>query len=202
MTKISVKKINVKNLSVKKIAVAGAVVALLIISAFHHCGESKTLVVDFQRLWREVKVYQSISENYTAYQQGLKIKFNEGVLALQKQNQELLADKKKLGEAEFKKKTAALEQQARAMDQEYVALSKKGTAETDQVLNQLKPQVDEVLREVAKSEGAGILFNKALALYADDAQDITDEVIKALNKKLSPVNVAAPVKNEKENKNG
>jgi len=76
----------------------------------------------------------------------------------------------------------SLPQQAQIMEQAYVAAIQNAQAK---ILVESQP----ILEDIVKKRGATVLLDRAAVMYASPETDITQEVIAALDKKLSTVEV-------------
>jgi outer membrane protein len=52
------------------------------------------------------------------------------------------------------------------------------------LINRLKTDIDEIVKEIGKKEGYLLIINKFGVMYSPDSIDVTDKVIGRLNKKL------------------
>ena len=52
------------------------------------------------------------------------------------------------------------------------------------LINRLKTDIDEIVKEIGKKEGYLLIINKFGVIYSPDSIDVTDKVIGKLNKKL------------------
>ena len=52
------------------------------------------------------------------------------------------------------------------------------------LINRLKTDIDEIVKEIGKKEGYLLIINKFGVIYSPDSIDVTDKVIGKLHKKL------------------
>jgi len=151
---------------------------------FACCG-SKVMVIDFDRVRKEAVAYKAIIDNQVSYEQKLQAELSVEAGQLQKEEKELAEQKDKLSETEFKKKVAAWQQKAAFLQEKYQPRARRILLASQSVAEQLQPEVQKVLDEVAQKKGAGVVLNKGMAVYVGNKADMTDCFVKALNEKVA-----------------
>lgn len=151
---------------------------------FACCG-SKVMVIDFERVRQEAVAYKSIIDNQRSYEEKLQAELSVDAGQLQKEEKELAEQKDKLGETEFKKKAIVLQQKAALLQEKYQPRARRILLASQIVAEQLQPEVQKVLDEVAAKKGAGVVLNKGVAVYVGKKVDMTDCFVKALNEKVA-----------------
>lgn len=115
-----------------------------------------------------------------------------------------LEDEIKRLEADFQQKRLSLsEDKVQEMQQQIsdkkIALQRNAqdaerqlTAERDRSLQALEKEIMPVINEIGKEMGFAVIFNKLEAglVFASDAVDITDVVVKRVNERVSPTAAA------------
>ena len=174
--------------SKKAVALLGVIVvaAALAFGAckFACCG-SRTMVIDFERVRQEAVAYKSIIDSQRTYEEKLQAELSIEAGQLQKEEKELAKQKGKLSETDFKKKVAVLQQKAALLQEKYQPRARRILLASQIVAEQLQPEVQKVLDEVAEKKGAGVVLNKGMAVYIGEKADMTDCFIKALNEKVA-----------------
>ena len=61
-------------------------------------------------------------------------------------------------------------------------VSKELLKEKDDAAKEIIKEFDEVIKEIAKKDGYTFIFNQRFILYGDNAYDLTEKVLNALNK--------------------
>ncbi len=80
-----------------------------------------------------------------------------------------------------------LNQMRDAAEQEIAKMQQDMLNEQQQNAKQVSDSVDNFLKEYAKEKGFDIIMRKQAAMYIDEKFDVTDEVVKGLNKRYNKV---------------
>ena len=172
----------------KKMIVLGStaiVAALLALGACKWaCCGTRTMIIDFDRVQKEATVYKSIIDSQRGYEEKIQAQLGLEAGKLEQEEKDLVAQKGKLSETEFKKKALALQKEALELQKKYQLQAQKILIASQIVAEKLQPSVEETLQNVAKKSGAGVVVNKAVTVYANDKVDMTDAFIKALNENV------------------
>ncbi len=148
------------------------------------------LIVDRTRLVSQSKAGQTIPDQAKSVQASVK-KELEGEAAKLKADIEKYQKNASLLSEEVRQKTeqelamrqqVALPQQAQIMEQAFVAAVQSAEAK---VLVESQP----ILKDIVESRGATILLDRSAVLYAAPETDVTEAVLKQLDKKLKRVDV-------------
>ena len=150
------------------------------------CCGTRTVVIDFDRIQQEATVYRTILEQQKNYEEKLQAELALEAGVLEKEEKKLVAQKGKLKEAEFKKKAADLQKKATELQAKYQFRYQQVGMASQLAAEQVRVPVREVLERVAKKAGAGVVLNKSVTVYAGEKADITDHLIRALNKSVQP----------------
>ena len=156
------------------------------------CCGNKTMVIDFERVQKEATVYKSIIDNQRGYEEKIQAQLSLEAGQLEQEEKELAAQKGKLSETDFKKKAVALQKKAMTMQQKYRGQVQQVLAASQIAASKVQAEVEEVLEDVSKKAGAGVVLNKAVTVRAGQKNDLTDSFVKALNKKVKPVEYPNP----------
>ena len=158
---------------------------------FVSCAQSKAgPVKDFKIGFVEVK---QVFDECTATQQAtlsLKKQIELRQAGLQKEQEEIgnlqteLRDKEVvLSESEKDKRKKEIEARISALQKEADAAKEEITAEERDLTNTIIDSIKEVITDIAKTEGFGLVLEKNSILYAESATDLTERVVEKLNKK-------------------
>jgi len=158
------------------------------------CCGTKAMVIDFDRVQQEARVYRSIIEAQKGYEEKIQAQLNLDGGRLQQEEKDLIEQKGKLSETEFKKKAVALQKKAVELDQKYRGQVQRVVIATQMAAKEARLKVEGVLNQVAERAGAGVVVYKASAPYTGDKCDLTDRFIEALNKSVKPVAYPDPEK--------
>jgi len=142
------------------------------------------MIIDFERVRQEAVAYKAIVDAQRGYEEKLQAQLGLDAGQLQQKEKDLVAQKGKLGETEFKKKALALQKESVELQQKYRFQAQQILLASQVVAEKIQPAVEEVLQTVAKKACAGVVLNKGMTVYTGDKSDLTDAFIKALNEKI------------------
>ncbi len=142
----------------------------------------KVAVLDVEgaiRASKQVKELQAqLAEQFAGDRQRLQSLADEGNALkekLEKEGDFLSADERKALVVQVQQKFKAFQQLKKGLQ--------KQTQEQERVfLNQLRPKVEEILKELVEKHDFELIFNKRALVYSKPAVDITSQVVEALNK--------------------
>ena len=158
---------------------------------FACCG-CKTMVVDFDRVQTEAAVYKAILDNQKGYEEKIQAQINLEAGKLDQEEKDLVAQKGKLSETDFKKKAVALQKKAMEFQGKYRAQMQQVLMASQAAANKVQPDVENVLNEVARKAGAGVVVSKAVTIYMGEKVDLTERFVEALNNQVKPVEYPNP----------
>jgi len=180
----------------KKMAVLGGTALVAAAIAFGACRMAccgtKTMVVDFEQVQKEAVVYKAIVDSQRGYEEKIQAQLNLEGGQLEQEEKELVAQKGKLSEADFKKKAVALQKKAMELQGKYRMQVQQVLMASQTAASKVQAEVEDVLNGVARKAGAGIVVSKAVTIYAGDKVDLTKRFIEALNKQVKPVEYPSP----------
>jgi Skp family chaperone for outer membrane proteins len=152
--------------------------------------EVKTVgVVDVKKIMDESIASKSAQKEVTAIKDKYFLEIKEQDKKLQARQQELVQQKKAMAPEAFNKEV--MEFQSKIGEQKAIAQRKQKVIEAAFVksLELIKQETVNVVKEVAKEKKLDMVVPTSQLLYSKDGIDITDEVLKRLNKKLTKVNI-------------
>lgn len=146
---------------------------------------------------QSVKIgYVNMKEIFENYEKAKKIEesFKKEVAEEQKNIDKMQEDIKKMQEDYEKKKNMMKpEEQAKKeteirskiqeFSQKYSEVSKKLDEKGKALESQIVDEIKKAIEDYAKKNGYSIILDSRLLLYGDEATNLTDEIIKVLNKK-------------------
>ncbi len=154
------------------------IVGIIFVASSVWAGE-KFACVNLEKVFNEYQKTKDEEEKLTAEGKQKQAEIDARLKEIDKlkEGMDLLSDKEKeKKKKELDKKMEELRQfdrQARA------DLMKK----RDTIIREILDEIDQGIKEYAKSKGYTIIFNSRALLYKQDKLDITDEVINYLNEK-------------------
>ena len=180
----------------KKALMLGGTAIVAALLAFGACKWSccgnKTMIIDFERVQKEATVYKSIIDNQRSYEEKIQAQLSLEAGGLEQEEKDLAAKKGSLSETDFKKKALALQKKAMTMQQKYRGQIQQVLAASQIAASKVQAEVEDVLEEVSHKAGAGVVLNKAVTVWPNKDNDLTEAFIKALNKKIKPVEYPNP----------
>ncbi len=147
------------------------------------------LIVDQARLVANSKAGKSINEQLSQLQIIANAELQQQVEVLVKEQEELKAKQGQIPEDQFleQAKRLAVAQNNIPMIREIkvreLALSEQRAIQL--ITNEMRP----ILKDIVDQRGAAILLDRSAVMYASEASDITDEVLKRLDEKIQTVKV-------------
>lgn len=117
-----------------------------------------------------------------SYQSAVQQKEN-ALQQLQSDIQQRMQNGKITSEEQYKSEVAKFQRQQEAYSKYRTEMEQKIAGEQQRVNEALQDSLDHFLAEYNKTKKFSVILNKAVLLYADEAMDITDEVIAGLNKR-------------------
>lgn len=164
----------------KKLIIA----AILSVSAISHAAiaESKIAILDAQMAIKEsnvaVNVKADIEKIVSADQQKMESIKSSMQMLLEKLNKEalVLSDEEKF---KLQSQIKGLEEEGKFFQQRVQTAVRE---QEELFFRKVGPKVEDIARDIAKSEGYDIVLPRGAVLYFDPKFDITKKVIKELNK--------------------
>lgn len=149
----------------------------------------KIAVVNIQQIMKDSTAAKSVREQLENKQKAYQAEITKKEEALKAEDKELGKQRSVLSKEAFEKKAAAFRKKATNMQkdvQSRKAMLDKGfqTALTD-----IQQAVTSIIADLAKEKGFQVAVPTSQILYADPATDISDDVLKQLNKKLPDLKV-------------
>lgn len=151
-------------------------------------AEVKIAVVDFQRILTESSAGKNLQKQLDDAQKS----FQE---ELKKQDQALQATQAQLNKEEGKNSADVIQKKAdfekKVVEARQDVAKKKESLEkaANTAVNQLRTQAAEVIGDIAQKEKFSLVLNKGTVIMAEQSMDITDNVLKGLNAKVSKIDL-------------
>ncbi len=126
----------------------------------------------------------------------LKSKLNNGIKKLkdqesklQEEEKKIIQQKKLISPEEYKKKVTELRNKVSSLQKERNNLLENVSKERSKARGELLKNLNPILKEYMKEKNIRMIVDKKSILLADENLDLTDEIIKILNKKLKSINL-------------
>ena len=130
--------------------IAGAILAVLVLSwcvCSCHTSGTKAMIIDFARVQQEAEAYKAIMTEQRSYEEKLQAQFSIEAGTLQKEEESLLEQKKKLGDSAFKKKADELQKKALDLQQKYRYQAQQILAASQAAATKLQPEVEKAVEK-------------------------------------------------------
>jgi len=148
-----------------------------------------TMVINMDVIFTQSKVGQSVNSQLQTHAKALQAENKKGEDSIQAEAKKLSGQRALLQPADFQKKLTALQQ--REVDHQRKMREKSQELQLGQ--EKARAQIQEALRpileDIIKKNGANILLDQSVLLYSTPDLDITTEVLRRLNEKLTELTV-------------
>ncbi|WOI52756.1 OmpH family outer membrane protein [Parvularcula sp. LCG005] len=166
-----------------------AAVSMAGVSTAAIAQDSVILFIDEGKLLTQSQAGKSISDQVKVLAAEAEAEVKAEGVKVQEEGKKLEASKDSLSKDDFAKRYQALLQRAQQVGQ----LSQIKQAEVSQAearaLAELNASLQPVVKKILEKKKATVLLERRAVVYADDKRDITDEIIKALDKEIKTVKV-------------
>ncbi|TQD40735.1 OmpH family outer membrane protein [Haloflavibacter putidus] len=177
----------------KKLILSIAAVALLV-----SCNETeKTAYVDNTELIKEYKEMKSTESRFNKKMEKLKTELDSVAKVFQLEVQEYQQQAESMSMQDRQKREQELMQKQQVLQQQQQRQSNRLRQESDAVIDSLIDTVKDFVVDYGKEHNYTYIFGSnetANIMYAKEGKDITDDVLKALNKEDNKTDKAEDVK--------
>jgi len=148
-----------------------------------------TMVINMDVIFTQSKVGQSVNTQLQTHAKALQAENKKTEDSIQAEAKKLSGQRALLQPADFQKKITALQQ--REVDHQRKMREKSQELQLGQ--EKARAQIQEALRpileDIIKRNGANILIDQSVLLYSTPDLDITTEVLRRLNERLTELTV-------------
>lgn len=150
-------------------------------------AQEKIAIVNIQKIMSDSAAAKSIQTQLEKYRKTFQDEFSKYEKDLQAQEKKLLEERSKLAAEEFNKKRQEFE--AKLLDTRKLAQKRQRSLETgaDAALDELRKAVLKIVGDMSAKEGYTLVLSRQMVVTARDDMDITDAVMKQLDKSLKEV---------------
>ena len=146
-------------------------------------------VVDFNKILNQSdagkKAQTTLQQKVTAVSK----KFNKEQEGIKKAEIELISQKKMISNEEYQKKVKALREKVvksqKSREEAFSQITKKRNAAKKELLEKLNP----LLRKYMEEKKIRLVIDRKSVIAGDQALDITEDVLKILNRELKSLNI-------------
>ncbi len=169
----------------KKPIIGAALGVLALMALCASCSPKPIGVVDLEKLKNTADIYHLIRQEQGKNENTLNARYDIERRALAQEEQLLLQKQKSMSKDEFQKAALKLQQKARLLQSAYKMDVERVLGASHTVVQQINQIVVEILPDVAESAGYEVILPKQGVWYAADSVDMTDALVKELNKKTT-----------------
>jgi Skp family chaperone for outer membrane proteins len=167
------------------IAVFAAVLMLVPVSA--KAADLSIAVVDVEKILAESKAAQSLQTQLQAKKESFQKEFSEKEKQLKSAENTLISEKEKLSAEEFAKKRKSYEEKVIQTRKEFQKSRASLDAGLSKAMLELRKSIVEAAAKVANDKSYDVVLTRESVLIAEKALDITDDVLKAINEKVTNI---------------
>lgn len=173
----------------KKLIAAGAALAMMAAPISAAAQEAVILFIDEAKLMATSKAGQSIANQVKVLAEQAEQEVNARGKAVQDEGKALQDSKDSLSKEDFAKRYQALLAKAQEVGQ-LGQIKKAEIAQSEaRALAKLNEELQPVVKQILDKRNATVLLERRAVVFADDKMDITEDIVKALDKKVKTVKV-------------
>lgn len=169
----------------KKIIALAAILSLFSMSS--QAGEIG--VLDIEQIVKESDAMKYVQNKITDKQEEYQKDIDKKQSALEKEQKRIEAKKNILSADAFEKKVKEFEEEVREL-KDFVEKRQNTLRKASlDSMGKINDEIKEIITDISKERGFDIIIPASQALYYKEKYDISEEVLKRLNKKLTKVPV-------------
>jgi outer membrane protein len=163
--------------------------ALLALTAFGLPAQAETAIgiVNIQKIMNDSLAAKSVRDQLQNKQKSFQSELDAKEKALMKEDQELVKQRANMEKDAFEQKVKSFRERAAKAQGEIQAKKASLDKAFAGALEEIQTNVVTITTNVAKEKKLNVVISSAQVLYGDASLDITEEVLRQLNKKLSSV---------------
>ena len=131
------------------------------------------------------KTNQSLKNELDKGIKGLKTKEQQ----LQKEEKEIIQQKKLLSPEEYKKKISSLREKVTSLQKERDKVIQSISTKRNKARKKLLDELNPIVKSYMIEKNIKLILNKKSVLLGDEKLDITKDILEILNKKLKSINL-------------
>ena len=155
----------------------------------NYANASEIAVVNLQKIMQESSASKSARSQLKAKKQEFQKQISKLEASLQKQDKELAQQKAVLSKDEFSKKLVTFRKKAANAQKDVQAKRAKLNKAFEESLSKIQKSIISIVSKLSKEKGFKIAVSSSQAIYVSNELDISNEVLKRLNKELPKLNV-------------
>lgn len=138
--------------------------------------------VDIKKIFENYKKAKTVEEGFKKEIESEQKKIDEMQEEFKKMQEEYEKKKNIMKPEEQQKKEEELKTKLQEIQKKWIETKQKLDERGKSLENQIFEEIKKAIGEFAKKNGYTIVLDSRLILYGDNASDLTDEIIKILNK--------------------
>ena len=151
-------------------------------------------IINIQKVLRLTLATKAIKPQLNKIRGQMQKKVQDREKALKAENLSLQEQRAILSPEAFRQRRLNFQAKVAALESDVRSFRKRLDAAGRAAMGQVKKSFSSVAADLAAERKFQLILPRAAAIYVDSAFDITDEVLKRLNKKLPTVKVVLPSK--------
>ena len=159
----------------------------MFVSSIANAG--KIAIVNYAKIESDSSVTKNITEQIQKKQDELQKEVQEIQADVQAKVEDLEKSASVLTAKALEQKKSNLQKELLQTDEQLKAKAQKLENVKNKTLLDLNEQIKTIVAEIAKKQGYDFILSENSAVYFDDKYDITDDVLKTLNKRVPSVKI-------------
>jgi len=155
-------------------------------------GGASVVLIDRQKVVTESAAFKSITTQLTSVRNQVQADLEQREAALTQGLQSLQQTRDSLSQEDFQKRAAALTRQELDLLADQEIANRELTVAQNNALAQLEDPLVKAVEAVAKKRKGAIVLDTNMVVFPGNAPDVTDDVLKQLNKSISSIQVVKP----------
>ena len=146
-------------------------------------------VVDIQKIMRDSAAAKSARDQLKAKQDQFQSEIKTKEAGLKKEDEELAKQRSILAPDAFEQKVRTFREKASGVQRDAQMKQAQLTKAFNSALGEMQKTIVSIIAELAKEKGFATAVPSTQTLYYDPSLDITDEVLKRLNSRLTKITI-------------
>jgi len=155
-------------------------------------GGAQVVLIDREQAVRDSEAFKSITSQIQAVTNQLQADLQQKEAALTQGLQALQQTRESLSKEDFQKRAAALTKQELDLLADQEIANRELTTARNNALVKLDEPFTQAVEAVASKRKNAVVLDKNLVVFAGNAPDVTADVIKDLNRRISSIQVVKP----------
>lgn len=146
-------------------------------------------VVNFQKIFREAAATRSIAPQIAKIKKSFESQFKDLQKKLQAAEKDLQRQRTILSPEAFAEKQKAFKKQVNGVQRNVQSIQRMVGRAEGEAYKRVRQAFHQITQEVAKERSLEVIFPRSGLIHVDPRYDISDEILKRLNKRLPLVTV-------------